>query len=727
MRGLDMKKVEELDETEAAVELARLSTEIAHHSRLYHTEDQPALLDFEYDALFRRNQDIEARFPHLVRQDTPSDVVGGPVSGKFRKVTHARPMLSLDNAFTRDDVAEKVDQIRRFLALPPEAPLPMDSEYKMDGLSLSIRYENRMLVCAATRGTGEIGEDVTANARHVEGIPHALPAAAPDLVEVRGEVYMSKQAFLDLNRRIAAEAEAAGKDPRSYANPRNAAAGSLRQIDPSKTAERGLSFVVHGLGEVSQAISPLWIEVAETLRRWGLGTPIPHGGPWHHDGSVDAIMEMYDRIEALRAELPFDIDGVVHKVDRMALRDRLGQVSRTPRWAFAHKFPAERARTTLNDIEIQVGRTGRITPVARVEPVGVGGVIVSNTTLHNEDHVRELDLRIGDVVVLQRAGDVIPQIVGYATDAERHATLPSWSFPTHCPTCGSALERAEGEADTYCTGGLHCEAQIVERLKHLVSRDALDIDGVGEKAIREFHDIGILVRPRDVFRLREHRDAILLREGWGASSVDKMLASIEAARRPTVDRALYALGIHHVGRTATRALARELGGTDEILARFRDLATIAAEAEADCVARGVASAKARDRGLKKASEALGIAGIGPEIVGSMLAFLADDENRDIAFELWTELDLQALEKVRTLESEVSGKTVVFTGTLVTMSRDEAKAQAEKLGAKVSGSISAKTDLLVAGPGAGSKLAKAQGLGIRTMDEEGWLAIVRAAQ
>lgn len=722
-----MKKVEELTEAEAIAELARLADEITEHSRLYHTEDQPVLLDFEYDAMFRRNQDIEARFPHLVRENTPSAKVGGPVSGKFAKVTHARPMLSLENAFTREDVEDKIGQIRRFLAVPADAPLHMDSEYKMDGLSISLRYEDRKLTCAATRGTGEIGENVTANARLVEGVPHELPADAPALLEVRGEVYMSKQAFLDLNERITREAKAASKEPKLYANPRNAAAGSLRQVNAAKTGERKLSFVLHGLGDTSGSLDASWSEVAAILQTWGFGAPLPQAGLWHHDGSVDAIMKVYETIEAERATLAFDIDGVVHKVDDMALRERLGQVSRTPRWAFAHKFPAERASTPLNDIEIQVGRTGRITPVARVAPVGVGGVIVSNTTLHNEDHVRDLDLRIGDTVVLQRAGDVIPQIVGYSTDAEAHAALAPWAFPTACPICGSALERAEDEADTYCTGGLHCEAQIVERLKHVASKDALDIDGFGDKVVREFHEIGILDRPRDIFRLREHRDMLVAREGWGTSSIDKLLASIEAARSPTVDRAFYALGIRHIGRTVTKALARELGDTVGILGRFRELGEVAARTEAEFLAKGLTPAKAHERGLKKAAETLAMAGIGPEIVGRMLSFIADDENRDIAFDLWAELDIQNLEKVKTLESEVSGKTVVFTGTLVTMSRDEAKAQAEKLGAKVSGSISAKTDLLVAGPGAGSKLAKAQGLGIRTMDEEGWLAIVRAAQ
>jgi len=722
-----MTNVEEMTEDQAKTELDRLASEIAHHAKLYHTDDQPVLLDAEYDGMFRRNAAIEKRFPHLVRGDTPSTKVGGPVSGKFAKVTHARQMLSLDNAFTCEDVEEKVGQIRRFLALPDDMPLPMDSEYKMDGMSISLRYENRRLACAATRGTGEIGENVTANALHVEGIPHDLPADAPDLLEVRGEVYMSKRNFLDLNERIVREAEAAGKEPKLYANPRNAAAGSLRQVNAAKTAERRLSFVLHGLGETSGTLDCSWSEIVADLQIWGFGAPLPHAGLWHHDGSVDAIMKVYDTIETERATLPFDIDGVVHKVDDTTLRDRLGQVSRTPRWAFAHKFPAERATSPLRDIEVQVGRSGTITPVARIEPVGVGGVIVSNSTLHNEDQVKRLDLRVGDIVVLQRAGDVIPEIIGYATPQNEHDRLPPWIFPTSCPVCGSALERAEDEAATYCTGGLHCEAQIVERLKHVGSREALDIDGFGDKVVREFHEIGLLSRPRDIFRLHQSRDMLIGRDGWGVSSVDKLLSAIEGARRATVDRAFYSLGIRHVGRTVTKQLAREIGDAGQIMSRFRELGALADTAEAEFLAKGLAPEKARARALKKAAEALSIPGIGPEIVDRMLGFIADDENREIAVDLWSELDIQPLEKVKTMESAVSGKTVVFTGTLVTMSRDEAKAQAEKLGAKASGSISAKTHLVVAGPGAGKKIEQAKALGIEVLDEEGWIAIVRAAQ
>lgn len=711
--------IDAMTESQAREELATLAAEIERHSSLYHTDDQPELIDAEYDALVRRNTAIEEKFPHLVRLDTPSNKVGAAPSSKFLPVTHAVQMLSLDNLFNREDADEWLKRTRKFLGFASDSPLPMTSEMKLDGLSLSLRYENRILTCAATRGNGTVGENVTANAKVVTGIPHRLPDAAPDILEVRGEVYMTKQQFLDLN-----ESGAAGKE---FANPRNAAAGSLRQKDAAKTAARGLVFAPHGMGETSARISDTWKEAVAILSQWGFG---PAGGPqdsvWSHDGSVDAVMGVFAEIEAIRATLPFDIDGVVHKVDAISLRERLGQVSRTPRWGVAHKFPAERATTPLNDITVQVGRTGRITPVARVEPVSVGGVIVSNVTLHNQDHIAKYDLRIGDVVELQRAGDVIPQIVGHVTSPETHEALPPYVFPTSCPVCGSPIARDPEEADSYCTGGLHCEAQIVERLKHLVSRDALDIDGIGEEIIRELHAEGILDSLHDVFRLRDHRGALITREGWGVASVDKMLASIEAARSTTVDRALYALGIRLVGRTSTKALAINLGDTEAIVTRMRELGEIRRMTRDELIAQGMDASKADQRGLKKAAEDLAIPGVGPAIIRNFSDFLADPENAREAFDLWTELDVRDLERIASVASEVTGKTVVFTGSLETMSRDEAKAQAERLGAKASGSISAKTDLLVAGPGAGSKLKKAQDLGVRTITEQEWLDIVRNA-
>lgn len=719
--GKDMIEIEDLTQDQARNELEHLANAIARHARLYHTEDSPVLLDAEYDALVRRNIQIEEKFPHLVRLDTPSNAVGSAPSSSFAPIVHAVPMLSLDNLFSREDVVNWVSSRKRFLGLTDDAPMPaMTSETKLDGLSLSLRYENRVLTSAATRGNGSIGEDVTANARHVHGIPHELPHDAPSVLEVRGEVYMEKQTFLDLNE--------SNPEGRTFANPRNAAAGSLRQKDPAKTATRGLVFAPHGIGETDTQIADSWSGIISALDRWSFG---PRGGPqskiWRHDGSVGAIMAVFEEIERDRALLGYDIDGVVHKIDDIITRDRLGQISRTPRWGVAHKFPAERARTPLNDITVQVGRTGRITPVGRVEPVNVGGVIVSNVTLHNEDHIKSLDLRIGDMVILQRAGDVIPQIVGQDTEEEVHRRLETYVFPTECPVCGSAVTRDPEEADSYCSGGLHCEAQIVERLKHLVSRDALDIDGLGEETIREFHADGMLNTLHDIFRLRSHRADLINREGWGQTSVDKLLDAIDKARSTTMDRALYGLGIRLVGRTATKALAINLGGTREIVSRMREMGRLREQVKVEQIVKGVDAAKADQKALKKAAEELGIPGIGPAIIRNFVDFLSDADNAHSAFDLWMELDVRNLERASTITSEVTGKTVVFTGSLETMSRDEAKAQAERLGAKVSGTISTKTDILVAGAGAGSKLQKAKGLSITIMTEHEWNAIAQKAE
>lgn len=720
--------VDQLTDLEAAGELRELSATIARHAALYHTDDAPEIDDGAYDDLVRRNKAIEQRFPHLVRSDSPSEVVGGPTSDKFAPIVHARPMLSLENAFSRDDVVERLERIRRYLRLSDDTALAMTAEYKLDGASLSLRYVERRLESAATRGTGEIGEDVTANARFVSGIPLELPADAPDVFEVRGEVYMPKATFLELNRKLAEAAEKTGKEAKQYANPRNAAAGSLRQKDASKTAERGLIFAPHGIGQISEPLREGWTRTIAMLSSWGFG---PGNGPQDEVGvaplgTADELCAFFEDIEARRATLSFDIDGVVYKVDDPALRERLGEASSVPRWAFAHKFPAERASTPLEAIDVQIGRTGRATPVARVQPVSVGGVIVSNVTLHNADHLAAMDLRVGDIVELQRAGDVIPQIVGRKTEQAEHEALAPYVFPTACPICSADIVRDPDEADSYCSGGLHCEAQLIERLKHLVSRNALDIDNVGEEVIREFHEIGIVQRPRDIFRLHQHRDMLIGRTGWGVSSVEKMLASIEAARSPTTDRALYALGIRHVGRSATKALARELGSIEQILSVCAEIGAVADKVEEEWRTRGMDPLKARLRGMKAAADTLSISGIGPEIVGSLIDFIADEENRRIAMDLWDELDVKPLEKVKPVESSVQGMTVVFTGTLQQMSREEAKAQAERLGAKVSGSISAKTDLLVAGLGAGSKLTKAESLGVKTATEQEWLDIVASA-
>lgn len=716
----DMTGIEEMTEDQARGELETLAADIARHSSLYHTDDAPEITDADYDALVRRNAAIEKRFPHLVRADTPSDKVGAAPSPRFAPVRHAVQMLSLDNLFSRQDAEEWVARTRRYLGLADDAELRMTSEFKLDGLSVSLRYENRILTCAATRGDGETGEDVTGNARVVAGIPHELPADAPDLLEVRGEVYMSKQTFLDLN--------ASGAAGRTFANPRNAAAGSLRQKDAQKTARRGLMFAPHGIGESSAGVADQWGDVIARLSAWGFG---PAGGPqqqvWRHDGSVDAIMAVFEEIEAGRSALPFDIDGVVHKVDDMETRRRLGQISRTPRWGIAHKFPAERARTPLRDITVQVGRTGRVTPVARLDPVSVGGVLVSNATLHNASFIADMDLRIGDTVVLQRAGDVIPQIIGHDTPEQEHQALPAYAFPSSCPVCGSDVVRAPDEADAYCEGSLHCGAQIVERLVHIAGRDALDIDGLGDRIIAELHAEGILSRPADIFRLGRHRADLVAREGWGETSVDKLLRSIDVARATTVDRALYSLGIRHVGRTATKALAREWGGMDEVIARIREMADLRDVVQGQHYGEGASAAAADMKALKKVAETVAIPDIGPVVMRNLLDFFADEDNEKLARDLFGELKLETLERVKAVESEVNGKTVVFTGSLESVSRDEAKAQAERLGAKPSGSISAKTDILVAGPGAGSKLKKAQDIGtIRILTEQEWLEIVRNA-
>ncbi|WP_448659313.1 NAD-dependent DNA ligase LigA [Sphingomonas sp. CJ99] len=703
-------------EEDAAAELARLAAEIAHHNQLYHADDAPEISDAAYDALVRRNAAIEAAFPHLVRADSPSRMVGAAPAGHLAKVAHARPMLSLDNGFSDADVADFVAGIRRFLKLPAEEAVALTAEPKIDGLSCSLRYQGRRLVQALTRGDGQVGEDVTANALTIADIPRTLPADAPDLFEVRGEVYMAKADFAALNARLAAEAEASSKPARQFANPRNAAAGSLRQKDAAVTASRPLRFFAHGWGEASAMPSAMQGEVVDTLRAWGF--PIaPH---FARAADVDAALAVYRAIEAARADLPFDIDGVVYKVDRLDWQDRLGFVGRAPRWGLAHKFPAERAQTTLNAIDIQVGRTGKLTPVARLAPVTVGGVVVTNATLHNADEIARLGVRPGDRVVVQRAGDVIPQIVDNLTREEQR---DPWQFPDHCPECGSEAVAEEGEVDIRCTGGLVCPAQRIERLRHLVSRGALDIDGLGEKTIVELVGLGWVDDPADLFRLSAHRAALLGREGWQEKSVDNLLAAIEAKRTPDAARLLFGLGIRHVGAVTAR----------DLLKRYETLAAVKALADELIALRnthqpalGEEPRKAQARLDKLLAERIGVDQIGAAVAHALADFFHEPHNRALWDDLLSEVSPPPY-VVEARASEVSGKTVVFTGTLETLSRDEAKAQAEALGAKVSGSVSAKTDLLVAGPGAGSKLKKAAELGVRVIDEAGWSAIVAAAR
>ncbi|MBW6524837.1 NAD-dependent DNA ligase LigA [Sphingomonas sp. RHCKR47] len=702
-------------EPDAAAELERLAAEIARHNALYHTNDAPEISDADYDALVRRNRAIEAAFPTLVRGDSPSRQVGAAPAGHLAKVSHARPMMSLDNAFSDDDVAEFVARVRRFLRLADDEVVALTAEPKIDGLSCSLRYEDRRLIQALTRGDGAVGEDVTANVATIADIPQMLPADAPDVFEVRGEVYMEKAAFAALNARLAAEGAAAGKPPRQFANPRNAAAGSLRQKDAVVTASRPLRFLAHGWGEASTVPGTTQTALVEALRTWGF----PIADAFARTETTGAALDVYRAIEAARADLPFDIDGVVYKLDRLDWQERLGSVGRAPRWAIAHKFPAERAQTTLNAIDIQVGRTGKLTPVARLEPVTVGGVVVTNATLHNADEIARLGVHPGDRVVLQRAGDVIPQIV---ENLSHDDTRAPWAFPTHCPICGSEAVAEEGEVDVRCTGGLICPAQRLERLKHFVGRGALDIDGLGEKTLVEFIDLGWITEPADIFRLHEHRDALVGREGWQAKSVDALLAAIEARRAPDAARLLFGLGIRHTGIVTARDLLKHYV-TLPAIASLAD--EVIALRDATTAAMGETEARHAARVDKAIAALIGVENVGAAVGHALADFFHEPHNRAVWDDLLAEVSPPPF-TVETRASEVSGKTVVFTGTLETMSRDEAKAQAEKLGARVAGTVSAKTDLLVAGPGAGSKAKKAADLNIRVIDEAGWQAIVAAS-
>jgi len=697
-----------LTEAEAANELMRLAKAIARHNRLYHAEDTPEISDAEYDALVRRNAELEAAYPHLVRADSPSQAVGHEVSASpLSKVPHAVRMMSLDNAFADEEVAEFVGRVRRYLNLPEDEAIAVTAEDKIDGLSCSLRYENGALVMAATRGDGLVGENVTANVAHIPDIPAELHGAAPAMFEVRGEVYMEKQAFTALNARLMDEAreraEAKGEvfdaaAVRQFATPRNAAAGSLRQKDSAVTAQRPLRFFAHGWGAASDVPADTQFGMMERIVAWGFKVS-PDLVRCH---SLEDMLGQYRRIGARRAGLPYDIDGVVYKIDRLDWQARLGFVAKAPRWGLAHKFPAERAETVLEAIDIQVGRTGKLTPVGRLKPVLVGGVTVTNVTLHNRDEIARLGLREGDCIVLQRAGDVIPQVVENLTREERRA---AYAFPDHCPVCGSEAVAEDGEVDVRCTGGLICRAQQFERLRHFASRAALDIEGLGEKTILEFMDLGWLARgPGDVFRLHRHRGDLVGREGWQDKSVDNLLASIEGRRRPDAARLLFGLGIRHVGAVTAR----------DLMKRFHTLPALREAAE-----------RAHGGDAEAAAELTSIEGVGPVVVEALGDFFHEEHNREVWDDLLGEVDPPEY-VVETRASAVSGKTVVFTGKLETMSRDEAKAQAERLGAKAAGSVSAQTDLVVAGPGAGSKLKKAAELGIEVIDEAAWADIVRNA-
>ena len=724
-----------ITEAEAANELMRLAREIARHDRLYHAEDAPEISDPEYDALVRRNAELEAAFPHLVREDSPSRKVGHAVAASpLGKVAHEVRMMSLDNAFADEEVAEFVARVRRYLAMAEDAPLDFTAEDKIDGLSCSLRYENGALVLAATRGDGQVGENVTANVAQIPDIPQQLNGAAPAVFEVRGEVYMEKQAFAALNSRLIEEARARAEEKgeafdeaavRQFATPRNAAAGSLRQKDPADTGSRPLRFLAHGWGAASELPAETQMGMMKRIEEWGFAVS-PDLVLCH---SLEDMLRQYRSIAEKRAGLPYDIDGVVYKVDSLALQARLGFVGKGPRWGLAHKFPAERAETVLERIDIQVGRTGKLTPVGRLTPALVGGVTVTNVTLHNRDEIARLGLREGDRVVIQRAGDVIPQVVENLTREEQREP---YRFPEHCPVCGSEAVAEEGEVDVRCTGGLICKAQQFERLRHFVSRAALDIEGLGEKTIAEFLELGWLDRgPGDIFRLKRHRDELVGREGWQDKSVDNLLAAIEAKRAPDAARLLFGLGIRHVGAVTAR----------DLMKRFHELSALEAYAMlANADRLPFASSEVEKRMRERVSTSLdtsgdvvaqtqaeltSIDGVGPVVVEALGDFFHEEHNREVWDDLLSEVTPPRY-VVETLESPVSGKTVVFTGKLETMSREEAKAQAERLGAKAAGSVSAKTDLVVAGPGAGSKLKKAAELGIEVIDEAAWAEIVEAA-
>ncbi len=713
-------EVETLTIEEAAAELERLAKEIAHHDALYHGKDQPEISDGDYDALKRRNDAIEARFPELVREDSPSRRVGAEPSVTFAQVTHARPMLSLDNTFSQDDVQDFVGSVYRFLGRLPDQSIAFTAEPKIDGLSMSIRYQNGKLVSAATRGDGTTGENVTANIRTIKEIPQTLPKGVPDVVEVRGEVYMAKSDFLALNKQMEAE----GKQ--SYVNPRNTAAGSLRQLDAKVTESRKLKFFAYAWGEISEPndLPKTQFDMVQTFKTWGF----PVNPLMKRLNSVADILAHYDDIGLKRPDLDYDIDGVVYKVDSLELQQRLGFRSRSPRWATAHKFPAEQAFTVVENIDIQVGRTGALTPVARLTPVTVGGVVVTNATLHNEDYIKgignsgerireeEHDIRIGDTVIVQRAGDVIPQVLDVVMEKRPEGTA-TYTFPKTCPVCGSHAVREVNEktgkvdAVTRCTGGFICRAQATEHLKHFVSRNAFDIEGFGTKQVDFFFesdDASLQIRTApDIFTLEKRQQASTLTkleniDGFGKVSVGKLYAAINERRSIALHRFIYALGIRHVGETTAKLLARSYGTYEAFGVAMQDAAPLSGDGW---------------------NELNAIDGIGEIVARAIVEFYKEPRNVEVISRLLEEVVPEKAEQPVTSGSPVAGKTVVFTGSLEKFTRDEAKARAESLGAKVAGSVSKKTDILVAGPGAGSKLDKAKELGVQTMDEDEWLALI----
>jgi DNA ligase (NAD+) len=690
------KPVEQLTEEEAAEELARLAKEIAKNDKLYYQKDAPKISDAAYDALRQRNNEIEAHFPELIRADSPSERVGAKPAAGFEKVRHTVPMLSLGNAFSEEDITDFVARIRRFLGLSDSEEVVLTAEPKIDGLAVSIRYEKGHLVMAATRGDGTEGENVTANIRTVKDVPHKLKGHAPDIFEVRGEIYMSHTDFAALN---AGQEKEGGK---IFANPRNAAAGSLRQLDSSITARRPLRFFAYAWGEVSDFPWKTHWDVLLALKKMGFAVnPLIE-----RCKDVVHVLDFYNGMQHRRADLGYDIDGVVYKVDRLDYQERLGFVSRSPRWAIAHKFPAEQAESTLETISVQVGRTGVLTPVAHIKPVTVGGVVVRNVTLHNEEEIKRKDVRIGDTVVVQRAGDVIPQIVRVVPQRRPRNAKP-FEMPDKCPVCHAPATReinpktGEPEVARRCTNRLTCPAQAVERLRHFVSRDALDIEGLGEKTIQEFFDDGLLKEPADIFllekRYRAGGRAIAKREGWGEQSAANLFAGIEARRKIGLDRFIMALGIPQVGETTARLLARN----------FQSWTAFYDSMKADTAV----------------DELDNIEGIGEVMACAIKEFFDEKHNHNAIDRLLKQLEITDVAAPKTSGSPVAGKTVVFTGSLEKMTRSEAKARAESLGAKVAGSVSKKTDIVVAGPGAGSKLKDAEKFGVQILSEQDWQKLI----
>ena len=686
-----------MTEAEAATELANLAAEIARHDAYYHGADNPVISDADYDQLVARNRQLEVAYPALILPDSPTKRVGTPLSGTtsaahFGKVKHARPMLSLNNGFHDKEIIDFVTRVRKFLSLSDKSNVDFVAEPKIDGLSLSLRYEQGQLVQAATRGDGTEGEDVTANIKRVEAIPKSLTGTPPSIVEVRGELYMNRDDFLALNSQ---QQERGG---RLFANPRNAAAGSLRQKNANITSERNLLFFAYSLGETSAELAPTHWELLAALRGFGFAVNDLSA----KNQTVDDLLASYNMIGRVRPDLPYDIDGVVYKIDRHDFQARLGQVARAPRWALAHKFPAEQAETIISTIDIQVGRTGALTPVARLQPISVGGVIVSNATLHNEDEIERKDIRIGDRVVIQRAGDVIPQIVRVILES-RTGTESKFLFPDRCPICGADATRIQEEAVRRCRGGLKCAAQLLEGLKHFVSRDAFDIEGLGARQIEQFIDLGWVTCPADIFALASYKEDMAELDGFGAVSIPKLLAAIDSRRQIEMARFIYSLGIRQVGQATARLLALHYGQMDQMMTALNPQADLSTAHAALVEIDQIGAAMAHD----------------------IISFFGNTDLHQIVQNLLDVVTVTPPERPVN-NSPISEKILVFTGTLENMSRAEAKARAESLGARVSGSVSAKTDFLVAGADAGSKAKKAEKLGINVLDEAAWLALISAS-